>query len=227
LKADSLVRKVLAAGIGFYRRRLSGRGPFKGVRCTFAQCESCSAYGERMIREAPTGLAALRRIVRRLQRCRHLSLFRFENGGLGQGSGYDTLLNRPSAGATLKLLDDTLAGDGECLPARQAVRQAALQVLVSAGAWPAGNAAMKKSPGLLVRDAAAVQRALARRLSRRTVLAVVAAGGGAMVWAVTLGSLLLVPLLLATFFLAASALGAHRLRTRLHRLEILNALEGP
>lgn len=70
----SIVLRVLAWLILAYRRWLSGRGPLRGVRCSFAGEESCSAFGLRATREAPTARAAVGRIVRRLGRCRDACL---------------------------------------------------------------------------------------------------------------------------------------------------------
>lgn len=66
--------RVLAWLILAYRRWLSGSGPLRRVRCSFAAEESCSAFGLRATREAPTARAAVGRIVRRLGRCRDACL---------------------------------------------------------------------------------------------------------------------------------------------------------
>ena len=59
---------ILRCLIVVYRRFLSGRIP--GVRCSFAESESCSAFGLR----ATEGPGALRKIRRRLARCRDACL---------------------------------------------------------------------------------------------------------------------------------------------------------
>src|SRR5688500_17061727 len=97
MKGDPLPRPLLLGFIAFYRRRLAGRGPFRNVRCTFARIESCSAFGERMAREAPSTWTAAYRILGRLRRCRELSLYECANGALGWGRGYDPLIATISA----------------------------------------------------------------------------------------------------------------------------------
>lgn len=66
-----LILRLLAWWIAFYRRWLSGRGPLRNVRCSFADegGESCSAYGLRITHEAHSGWQALGAIRRRLARC--------------------------------------------------------------------------------------------------------------------------------------------------------------
>src|SRR5690606_12105857 len=65
-----LIQRLLALLIVFYRRWLSGRGPLRKVRCSFAPDESCSAYGLRVARETCSARTAIARIARRLRRCR-------------------------------------------------------------------------------------------------------------------------------------------------------------
>jgi putative component of membrane protein insertase Oxa1/YidC/SpoIIIJ protein YidD len=67
--------RLLAAAIRGYRRWLSGRGPLRRVRCTFAHGESCSTFGLRAAHEAPDAWTALGRIRRRLRRCGGASVF--------------------------------------------------------------------------------------------------------------------------------------------------------
>lgn len=64
-----MVRAALIFLITLYRRYLSGRGPLRGVRCSFAAHESCSAYGLRVAQRSPSTRIALARIGRRLRRC--------------------------------------------------------------------------------------------------------------------------------------------------------------
>ena len=59
-----------------YRRYLSGRGPLRRVSCTFSRCESCSAYGLRVVSECDSLFAAIRLLRGRLRRCGEASLFR-------------------------------------------------------------------------------------------------------------------------------------------------------
>lgn len=64
-----------------YRRWLSGRGPLRGVCCTFAATESCSAYGLRATRDLARSLPEAVRLVRaRVHACRGSSIYRFEHG---------------------------------------------------------------------------------------------------------------------------------------------------
>ena len=69
-----MILRVLAWLIVFYRRWLSGKGPLRDVRCSFAPHESCSAFGLRATSEAPTARAAIGRIARRIRRCRDACL---------------------------------------------------------------------------------------------------------------------------------------------------------
>jgi putative component of membrane protein insertase Oxa1/YidC/SpoIIIJ protein YidD len=69
-----LILRVLAWLIVLYRRWLSGRGPLRDVRCSFAPHESCSAFGLRATSESSGGLEALGKIRRRIRRCRDACL---------------------------------------------------------------------------------------------------------------------------------------------------------
>ena len=71
-----LILRVLTWFIVAYRRWLSGRGPLRDVRCSFALEESCSAYGLRIARTASGAREAIGRIRRRLRRCRDACLLR-------------------------------------------------------------------------------------------------------------------------------------------------------
>src|SRR5688572_9861024 len=68
-RLSAIALRLLGWLILAYRRWLSGRGPFRGVQCTFRATESCSAFGLRATREATTAGRAIARIVRRLRRC--------------------------------------------------------------------------------------------------------------------------------------------------------------
>lgn len=87
-----MILRVLAWLILAYRRWLSGRGPLRSVRCSFAGEESCSAFGLRATAEAPTARAALGRIARRLGRCRDACLL-----GDGHALSWAALHDRPVA----------------------------------------------------------------------------------------------------------------------------------
>jgi putative component of membrane protein insertase Oxa1/YidC/SpoIIIJ protein YidD len=84
-----LGRGVLEAAIVLYRRHVSGRGPLRRVTCTFGRCESCSAYGLRVVREHARSLPhALRLVLGRLRRCRTASVYG-HGRALAWGEGYD------------------------------------------------------------------------------------------------------------------------------------------
>lgn len=86
-----LGRRVLEAAIVLYRRRVSGRGPLRRVTCTFGRCESCSAYGLRMVRHHARSLPhAVRLILGRIRRCRSSSVYRSDRTILW-GTDYDEL----------------------------------------------------------------------------------------------------------------------------------------
>lgn len=93
-------KRALEAAILFYRRRISGRGPLCRVTCTFGGCESCSAYGLRMVRQHAESLPhAVSLIVGRIRRCRTSSVYRDERA-LMWGEDYDRLEQvDPSAAA--------------------------------------------------------------------------------------------------------------------------------
>ena len=80
---------VLLFLIQGYRRHLSGRGPLKRVSCTFHRCESCSAYGLRVVSECDSLFMAIRLLRGRLRRCGEASLFR-TNEALLWGELYQT-----------------------------------------------------------------------------------------------------------------------------------------
>ncbi|MEZ4401508.1 MAG: membrane protein insertion efficiency factor YidD [Kofleriaceae bacterium] len=101
------MRALVVLAIRGYRRWLSGRGPLARVRCTFASGASCSAYGLRAARTAPTVGAALGQIRRRLRRCRDASVYAVDSGGrhaLGWGALHDVPLAEVEA---------SLGADGE------------------------------------------------------------------------------------------------------------------
>ena len=118
----SATRRLLVLAIRGYRRWLSGRGPLRRVRCTFDHghdTESCSAFGLRTVREAPSARVAIGRIQRRLRRCRDASLFALDapdgTRALGWGADHD----RP-----LAELHAELVADGELHAARTQVLSA-------------------------------------------------------------------------------------------------------
>lgn len=82
-------RGALEAAIVLYRRHVSGRGPLRRVTCTFGRCESCSAYGLRVVREHARSLPhALRLVLGRLRRCRTASVYG-HGRALAWGESYD------------------------------------------------------------------------------------------------------------------------------------------
>lgn len=84
-----LGRRTLEVAISWYRRHVSGRGPLRRVTCTFGRCESCSAYGLRVVREHARSLPhALRLVFGRIRRCRTASVHHHEHA-LSWGEDYD------------------------------------------------------------------------------------------------------------------------------------------
>jgi hypothetical protein len=80
------------AALLLYRRLVSGRGPLRRVACSFADVESCSAFGLRACTEAQSLFQALSLIRRRLRRCRTAAVYRLASGEplvLGWGEIYD------------------------------------------------------------------------------------------------------------------------------------------
>jgi putative component of membrane protein insertase Oxa1/YidC/SpoIIIJ protein YidD len=221
-----MLRRILLLAIRFYRRRLSGRGPFARVRCTFCGLESCSAFGERILTETPSTLRAVRRILRRLGRCRGLSLYRLPEGRLGWGSGYDPVLTSETPQEGVRQLERALAQDGEGNRVCAAVGRAAGLVAVAAGE-AVDALASPSAPMLAVRDSAGMRRVLAQRLGRRCLFALAAAGLGGTAYLVGLGAGALVPCLLGAALALAQARAARHLLRRLEWLEVLAAIEGP
>ena len=78
-----LATRLLARLILLYRRRISGRGVFGRLRCSFEGSESCSRYGQRVTDEGCSALVAARLIAARLRRCSGARVYRFGDGGLG------------------------------------------------------------------------------------------------------------------------------------------------
>src|SRR5262249_17756872 len=98
--------------------------------------ESCSAFAERVVAETPSTLLAVRRILRRLARCRDLSLYHLPGGRLGWGRGYDAVLTSALPEQAACGRDNPLAGDGEGVGGRasRCVPRCAGQRLLSP--WP-------------------------------------------------------------------------------------------
>jgi hypothetical protein len=217
-----MLRSLLLALVQLYRRRLSCRGPFAGVRCTFEKQESCCAFALRTLEDTPSGAAALTRIVRRLGRCRQLSLYRLADGSVGWGSGFDQVVAAPALDCALDRLDRELAADGECPSVRCAVRQAAMLASAAASAHPHASYAWVATDLPLIRDATAVRRALGRRFTTRCAL------GTALALAMPVsGPVLGMSLGVACTLALASAWSAWTLRRRLSGLEVLAELDGP
>ncbi len=207
------MKRLLLAVIGFYRRRLSGRGPFAQVRCTFEGLESCSLYAERITRESPSAWVALGRIRRRLRRCRHLSLYRLAEGKLGWGRDYDVVLK----GSGKRVLDDALRQDGECEPVRAAVGRAAARV---------AGARIESGPLPLLRDAEGARRTWKRRLWARLTAVGILAALASIAALVGAGIFTVIPLL-AALIPAGLARTASSILRRLDWLEVLAAIDGP
>jgi putative component of membrane protein insertase Oxa1/YidC/SpoIIIJ protein YidD len=131
-----LILRVLTWLIVTYRRWLSGRGPLREVRCSFAREESCSAYGLRIARAASGAREAIGRVRRRLRRCREACLLR-DGGTLAWAPVHD----RPPAELIALMRDDAEhdAAIARMLVTRRSVallRRDAKAVLACAGAAP-------------------------------------------------------------------------------------------
>jgi putative component of membrane protein insertase Oxa1/YidC/SpoIIIJ protein YidD len=162
-----IVLRVLSWLILAYRRWLSGRGPLRGVRCSFAAEESCSAFGLRATREAPTARAALARIVRRLGRCRDACLL-----GDGTAVSWAPLHDRAPAEIIVEM-----QRDGEHPPA--IARMLATRRTVAS--WRGDTAALRELADSARRPAPiyshqATARRSRSRIVRALMLAVAAAG---------------------------------------------------
>ena len=159
--------RVLAWLIVAYRRWLSGRGPLRAVRCSFAGGESCSAYGLRATAEAATVREALGRIARRLGRCRDACLL-----GDGKTLSWAALHDRPAG-----RIADEMRRDGERAPA--IARMLGTRRLVAI--WRGERAAARElariaaPAGPLVCSHAAAQARSRRRIAGFVLLAAVAA----------------------------------------------------
>jgi hypothetical protein len=197
------------------------------VRCTFSGLESCSAFAERVVAETPSTLLAVRRILRRLARCRDLSLYRLPGGRLGWGRGYDAVLTAALPQQAAYGLNSRLAEDGEGVAVCAAVRRAAALVSVAAEAAPRATLPERLAPLPVIREVSALRRALQRRLWERGLLAAVAAAGAA------LASLEGWGMVLAVACLLVAAVGLVRMRAaraqlrRLEWLEVLACVTGP
>lgn len=159
--------RLLALLILAYRRWISGRGPLRAVRCSFAGGESCSAYGLRATAEAPTARAALGRIVRRLGRCRDACLL-----GDGKTLSWAALHDRP-----VGRIVDEMRGDGERTPAIARMLGARRVVAIWRGERAAARQLARIAPpaGPLVCSHAATEARSRRRIAGFVLLAAVAA----------------------------------------------------
>jgi hypothetical protein len=164
------VRRALVAAILFYRRRLSGRGPLRKVRCTFGHCESCSAYGLRAAREAPTVREAIGRIRRRLRRCRDASVYALVAPDGGRALAWGDDLDRPidELIASLETADELPPARATVLAAREAVARWRGD-LVDRMAVAAHRRGLPRA-SLMIRPAPS-RRALVGRRTRRALLA--------------------------------------------------------
>ena len=147
-----LILRVIAWLIGFYRRWLSGRGPLRGVRCSFAPHESCSAFGLRATSEAPTALAALGRITRRIRRCRDACLITD-----GHALSWTPLHDRTPAAIV-----DELRADGEGAAAIEQL----LRVRRAVAIWRADLPSIRTCNELLAHPAVSTRTETAARATR-------------------------------------------------------------
>lgn len=198
-------RRPFALAIRGYRRFVSGRGPMRGVCCTFASTESCSAYGLRATEELATSLPHALRLVRtRIRACRGMSIYRFSDG-----LGWERDHERAPAELVAMLAargerTDTIA---QVLAARTAVAKwrGERAELAAARSVAAGA---KHRVGVRAGDAAIARHR--RTQVRGAGLAVLAAVGAVLtLWA-------LVPMM----FALASAIGARGAALRLEQQRI-------
>lgn len=168
---SELLRWLVLACIRLYRRRISGRGPLRRVRCTFHHCESCSAYGLRVAQQAPSVWVAVRLLRRRLRRCGSAALYRNERGWLW-GELYDDVDDAEELVALLR-------SEQELPQTREAVLRAAVQVAAARGDRAACRRLERhlgpEPARLVVRRASVMQRTLQRRAVARVVLCLVPA----------------------------------------------------
>jgi len=159
-----VILRVLAWLILAYRRWLSGRGPLRKVRCSFAHAESCSAYGLRATAEAATAREAIGRIMRRLGRCRDACLL-----GDGRTLSWAALHDRP-----IDEIAAELRRDGEREPAIARMLGTRRAVAIWRGELAAARALARLAPAerpLVCSHEAAQSR------SRRRLAGVVASAG--------------------------------------------------
>lgn len=133
-----LILRVLAWLIVFYRRWLSGRGPLREILCSFAPHESCSAFGLRATSEATGARDALRRIGRRIRRCRDACLV-----SDGHALSWTALHDR-----TPREIRDELHADGEGAPAIEHL----LRVRRAVAVWRADPVSIRACDELLASD---------------------------------------------------------------------------
>ena len=162
-----MILRVLAWLIAMYRRWLSGRGPLRAVRCSFAHAESCSAYGLRATAEAATAREAIGRILRRLGRCRDACLL-----GDGRTLSWAALHDRS--------IDDIAAElrrDGEREPAIARMLSTRRAVAIWRGEHEVARALAGIAPPapMVVCSHPATQARSRRRLAALVALAAVAA----------------------------------------------------
>jgi putative component of membrane protein insertase Oxa1/YidC/SpoIIIJ protein YidD len=220
-----MLRALLLGAVHFYRRHLARCGPFAGIRCTFQDQESCSAYGKRMLEEESVHVA-VPRIVRRLRRCRHLSLYRLADGGVGWGADYDALVQAGDVPAALRRLDNALTGDSEGGQVRLAVGNAAALARAASRTKQVPPPASTREDWPLVRDLTFVQAALLRRWQTRGVFALLLAAAGTALAALGWTDGALVTAVVAALPLASAA-AAWGLRRRLEDMEVLAGFDGP
>jgi putative component of membrane protein insertase Oxa1/YidC/SpoIIIJ protein YidD len=208
LVISRLALRVLAWVIVAYRRVLSGRGPMRCVRCSFAPDESCSAYGLRAVRESTTAREAIAKILRRLRRCRDACLV-----GDGRALSWTPLHDRSPS----EIADD-MHRDAERPDA--IARMLATRRIVAL--WRRDRAALRDLASSCVhrrphRPTVCSTHAIERRARRRIVVRI-AAGIAIAVGLHTHPALdvAIMVLVVAATVLAVRALAAHRRRFTQH-----------
>ncbi len=180
-------QRLLLWLIALYQRFFRGRGLFSRVRCSFEHAESCSRYGERVVREVATSAPeALALIFRRLRRCRQAAIYRDDDRRWLWGPVYDHpgALDHPAA------LERALVGAHERADSQAVVLQSAAIVAYARGERRGARdllvraraiTSAERLPRPLARDSAALQAGLRRRLHRRLAIAGAMLGLGAAV----------------------------------------------
>lgn len=192
---------LIAWLIELYRRTLSGRLP--NVRCSFALQESCSTFG---LRVAQSGRDVIRRIARRLRRCRDACLI-----GDGHSISWTALHDRSPAA-----IIEEMRADGERAPSIARM----LQTRRAVAMWRREPAAFAACAGALPGPARVCSLPIVERRARRR-LAVLATLGAV---ALALSFVQLAFATVAVVFVVAATVSARTTRRRRQRFDVHRSL---